>query len=64
LDPASSSTECEMFRDILDAKGRGNFKKVVTNTHGFTTDDKILTGVNSSVSTQGIEFFNIFPTGP
>jgi hypothetical protein len=53
-----------MFRDILDAKGRGNFKKVVTNTHGFTTDDKILTGVNSSVSMQGIEFFNIFPTGP
>ena len=39
LDPAFSSTECEMYQDILDAKGRGNFKKVVTNTHGFTTDD-------------------------
>jgi hypothetical protein len=64
LDPAFSSTECEMFQDILDAKGRGNFKKVVTNTHGFTTYDKILSGVNSSLSSQRIEFFNIFPAGP
>jgi hypothetical protein len=53
-----------MYQDILDAKGRGNLKKVVTNTHGFTTDDKILTGVNRSLSSQGIEFFNIFPAGP
>jgi len=53
-----------MLQDILNAKGSGNFKKVVTNTHGFTMDDKILTGVNSSLSPQGIEFFNIFPTGP
>jgi hypothetical protein len=49
---------------MLDAQGRGNFKKVVTNTHGFTTDDKILTGVNSSLSSQIIESFNIFPAGP
>jgi hypothetical protein len=51
-------------KDILQAEGRGNFRKVVTNTQGFTTDDKILTGVNSSLSSQGIEFFNIFPGGP
>jgi hypothetical protein len=39
-------------------------RRVVINTHGFTADDKILTGVNSSLSSQGIEFFNIFPAGP
>jgi hypothetical protein len=53
-----------MLQDILDPKGNSNFKKIVINTHGFTTDDKILTGVNSSLSPPGIEFFNIFPTGP
>jgi hypothetical protein len=53
-----------MYQDILDVKGRGNLKKVVTNTHGFTTDDKLLTGVNSFLPSQGIEFFNIFHGGP
>jgi hypothetical protein len=53
-----------MYQDILDAFGRGHFKKAVTNTHGFTMDDKILTGVNTSLSSQRIEFFNIFPAGP
>jgi hypothetical protein len=38
---AFSSIECEMYEDILDAKERGNFKKVVRDTHGYTTDDKI-----------------------
>jgi hypothetical protein len=36
-----------MYQDILDAIGRGYFKEAVTNTHGFTMDDKILTGVNT-----------------
>jgi hypothetical protein len=48
-DPAFPYTECEMYQDILDAKGRENFRKVVTDTHGFTTDVKILTGVIVSI---------------
>jgi hypothetical protein len=53
-----------MYQDIQVVKGRGNLKKVVTNTRGFTTDDKLVTGVNSSLPSQGIEFFNIFHGGP
>lgn len=56
-DPVFSSTECEMYQEIIATKGRGNLKKVVTNTYGFTTDDKLLTGVNSSLPSQGIEEF-------
>jgi hypothetical protein len=53
-----------MFQEIIATKGGGNLKKDVTNTYGFTTDDKLLTGVNSSLPSQGIEFFNIFHEGP
>jgi hypothetical protein len=59
-----SSTECEMYQEIIATKGGGNLKKDVTNTYGFTTDEKLLTGVNSSLPSQGIEFFNIFHEGP
>jgi len=52
-----------MYQNILDTKGRGNFKKAMTNIYGFKTDDKILTGVNSILSSQEFELFNIFHAG-
>lgn len=59
-DPARSAIERQILNDSLDALRHGRYVKAVTNAN-VARDTQILSGVTSSLNSQGIQFINVFP---